>query len=438
MSYNNQVPRKIVDSMLDLLNDTGFWDKPKKLNADWVLSHRVLVVSESRWADFSTVLLERFHEQLSDYIPNEEKRYSFIIYYLLYVTCDHFGAVKSIRKKLYGEKPDGGEYHGHVYHLGIDKNVEDLYVQEYWEALHNMKFGLVVGNPPYNDDKYIKFVMEGHKFASGYSLWITPDSWRFNEKSKIFKDFRDNIFPYIYKLNSGTSKDIFPSIAPMTIDWYLITKTEHEDKFINSVKAVKFNILDSLDSEIRLIKEKVVNNSSFISMTDTVKSRFIPCNFCRTKIPDFGEKNFPPSVLDNKSPIIMTATNNTYHVNIDCIKPEARLTVNKYSLYTTAWIQENFVSHINDPYNIEYGKNLTLYIGDKDECEYAQSYYSCKLIWFLVYGIFGVRAIHSRYFQFVPQPAAFDHIFTDEELYQKYNITDEEIKVIESVIRERS
>jgi translation elongation factor P/translation initiation factor 5A len=29
------------------------------------------------------------------------------------------------------------------------------------------------------------------------------------------------------------------------------------------------------------------------------------------------------------------------------------------------------------------------------------------------------------------------HIFTDQELYEEYNLTDEEINIIESVIKER-
>lgn len=39
--------------------------------------------------------------------------------------------------------------------------------------------------------------------------------------------------------------------------------------------------------------------------------------------------------------------------------------------------------------------------------------------------------------RFVPDPCAFDHIFTDQELYEKYQLTDEEINIIESVIKER-
>jgi hypothetical protein len=40
--------------------------------------------------------------------------------------------------------------------------------------------------------------------------------------------------------------------------------------------------------------------------------------------------------------------------------------------------------------------------------------------------------------RFVPDPGAFDHIFTDEELYKKYELTQNEIDIIESVIKERN
>ena len=39
--------------------------------------------------------------------------------------------------------------------------------------------------------------------------------------------------------------------------------------------------------------------------------------------------------------------------------------------------------------------------------------------------------------RYVPEPEAFDHIFTDTELYEKYDLTSEEIAIIESIIKER-
>lgn len=43
----------------------------------------------------------------------------------------------------------------------------------------------------------------------------------------------------------------------------------------------------------------------------------------------------------------------------------------------------------------------------------------------------------NTWWHFVPDPESFDHIFTDAELYKKYNLTLEEINIIESVIKER-
>ena len=51
-------------------------------------------------------------------------------------------------------------------------------------------------------------------------------------------------------------------------------------------------------------------------------------------------------------------------------------------------------------------------------------------------GLTGI-ATSDNWWRFVPDPGAFDHIFTDQELYKKYNLTDEEISIIESVIKER-
>ena len=65
------------------------------------------------------------------------------------------------------------------------------------------------------------------------------------------------------------------------------------------------------------------------------------------------------------------------------------------------------------------------------------SYFETKLMSFLFYlGVCGAT-ITKEFFRFIPDPGKFDHIFTDAELYKKYNLTDEEIEIIESVIKER-
>lgn len=61
-----------------------------------------------------------------------------------------------------------------------------------------------------------------------------------------------------------------------------------------------------------------------------------------------------------------------------------------------------------------------------------------KFIRFIAFTkIDGQQPKFRELYNHIPDPGAFDHIFTDEELYKKYNLTDDEIKLIESVIKER-
>ena len=90
----------------------------------------------------------------------------------------------------------------------------------------------------------------------------------------------------------------------------------------------------------------------------------------------------------------------------------------------------------------KYKKNAdtTLLISFDNEYQadsYIQ-YINTRLIRFLFFiSCCGMHLNNEYSWRFVPDPGAFDHIFTDEELYKKYNLTDDEIKLIESVIKER-
>lgn len=73
-----------------------------------------------------------------------------------------------------------------------------------------------------------------------------------------------------------------------------------------------------------------------------------------------------------------------------------------------------------------------------EEAISTKSYYDTKLVRFIMLTSLTTSSIgNAEAFRFVPDPGAFDHIFTDEELYKKYNLTDGEINIIESVIKER-
>lgn len=46
------------------------------------------------------------------------------------------------------------------------------------EKFKRMDFDVVVGNPPYNNDMYLDFVMQGHTLSKQFTLMITPAKWQ--------------------------------------------------------------------------------------------------------------------------------------------------------------------------------------------------------------------------------------------------------------------
>ena len=158
MSNIKFVPDDVVDSMLSMLDDKDFFKPPRtkiELNK-WILDHRCLVVSESQEAEFSSILMKRFNECLSGIIPDDGQRKHFIMQYLLFVTCDSFECGFAIRDKLYNDV--SMLYNVYDFDIVNEPQCASLAIS-YRKELLNMKFGLVIGNPPYNNDMYIDFVI---------------------------------------------------------------------------------------------------------------------------------------------------------------------------------------------------------------------------------------------------------------------------------------
>ena len=105
-------------------------------------------------------------------------------------------------------------------------------------------------------------------------------------------------------------------------------------------------------------------------------------------------------------------------------------------------VQVTCKANIYDTENKETNKSSVAYTSFSSdnliECESFNSYIDTKFVRFLVMiGFCTTGCFKDETWRFVPDPGKFDHIFTDAELYKKYNLTDEEIAIIESVIKER-
>ena len=275
------------------------------------------------------------------------------------------------------------------------------------EKFKQMDFDVVVGNPPYNNDMYLSFVMIGHKLAKQFTLMITPAKWQ--AKGGGQNDlFRKEIVPYMSKIvYYPDSRDVFNIQLQGGISYYICTKQIEVNKQLNVFcsinKQLESNETESCDgtiifsSKVRGIVDKLNTGNKLLYQKD---------------------RN-----LDKKYVVAITnvyvgggflskSTGNTLML----IQPYKQTSKYKRNADTTLLIS----------FDNEYQAD-----------SYIQ-YINTRLIRFLFFiSCCGMHLNNEYSWRFVPDPGAFDHIFTDEELYKKYNLTDDEIKLIESVIKER-
>ena len=279
-----------------------------------------------------------------------------------------------------------------------------------------MKFDVVIGNPPYNNDMYIPFVEMGYQLATECSVFITPAKWQAKGGQKN-EAFRQNIVPYMSKIvYYPDCSDIFDINEYSGITYYIIDRCIHHEKIILN----------------RSNKNERLNS-------DVVRSNISPLN----------------NIGNN---IVQRLNTHTHIFNIDEHKKYAVVGVNRFAAergskgtyqaygtisYTTknsAVIREARIIDTKDKDTELSTADIIVFTSDiKDECESFISLTKTKFFRFMLFiNINGSSPVYSEEtWRFVPDPGAFDHIFTDGELYKKYNLTEEEIGIIESVIKER-
>ena len=114
-------------------------------------------------------------------IPDEKDRKQYIIEKQL------FGICPDTMCKLASTRILCGAVNANCNIISLDNNYTNIitntdksFLYETLEREFNdmKRFGVVIGNPPYNNDAYLEFVQVGHKLASKYTVMITPAKWQ--------------------------------------------------------------------------------------------------------------------------------------------------------------------------------------------------------------------------------------------------------------------
>lgn len=343
-----------------------------------------------------------------------------------------------------------------------DRELMEVYAYELIHTLHperifDMKFDVIIGNPPYQLNVgvekenyavpiYQKFVEQAKKLNPRYLSMIIPARWYAGGRGlDSFRDtfLHDNRVVELHDYPNST--DCFPSVDIAGGICYFLWNRDHgQDCKVVVHKG------DRIASEmVRPLLEKKMN--SFIRQNEAVS--------ILQKVQEWGEPTFD-SLVSPQTPFGFVSSFKDFsenriangvkyytyghvgYVKEDLIKKNREL-VAPHKVYISAAYGERGpypYFFLGKPF---YGEpnsccsQTYLVVGPFDSkqfCENVMQYMSTKFFRCMVMMKKNAQHNMSYVFACVPQQDFSKH-WTDEELYAKYGISEEEIAFIDSMIR---
>lgn len=448
-------PWDTVENMLDLIPE-DFWTPDVTILDMYCKSGRFLVGA------FRKLYNSPYLAYLS-----ESERTLHILNKQLFGLCSDMTCMLLSEANLYGYAQYGKKHIKLVdtydYNSVVKQRKDGIINRTLEGKFGQMKFDLVIGNPPYNKDAYIDFVEIGHKLATQYSCWVTPAKWQAKADKKN-DTFRKEIVPYMSKIVFfPDTHNVFNVSEWGGISQYIVDKNRQAEKEIKTICngshyiESRFEQHDELNPvlynrKLLQIIGKVgtlgggFKQSLYVKNTDHGESCIAGTLGFKRQI-FTGEQDRGETTMNNKYVEVMQgdkvvgyrAISDLYTtINLDKYKVITTIIVSGSADIKDGHFQRYFNAYAIGPYQVPKGSFPVLkYFDTLEEAQSFLSYTKTFLFRFLFsLGVCGTT-LTKEFFRFIPDPVKYDHIFTDEELYKKYNLTQDEINIIESVIKER-
>ena len=320
----------------------------------------------------------------------------------------------------------------------------------------NMNFDVIIGNPPYQMGDgggngssatpiYQQFIQQAMKMNPQYLCMIVPSRWFAGGRG--LDDFRDEMLndKRLKEIHDHpNASDLFPGVEVKgginyfrwqnDYDGECLVKTYEKGECVSEMKRplkedntevfVRYNEAIPILRKVQAFQEK--SFSEFVSSQKPFGLR----TFVRGKKESFSDS------------VILYQSKGIGYINKDEISNNNNwVNLHKIFISYVYGAGEGFPHQIlNKPI---YGKpnsactETYLVIGpfaNKERCDNIISYINTRFFRFLVLLIKNTQSAPKRVYQFVPQQK-FDKPWTDEELYEKYGLTEEEIAYIEKMVR---
>lgn len=350
--------------------------------------------------------------------------------------------------------------------------------EKYLKILSDMKFDAIVGNPPYQlidggnaaSDAgapiYHKFVQLSKLFKPYFISMIIPSKWMVGGRSELssfleemksdkhilfLKDYRNDraIFPMAhndggicYFLWDSSKRNPEVSYSHVTMEGLVVNKktllkNKYSDYIIRDTRILPildriFTTEESL-SETNRFSSIVSKTRPFGLRKDIFNS---PDNYPKSKlsmekysgsVKVYGVKGRKGGAKRTSGYITLADITDKYNA------------INKYKIFFTTTYSSDAVT---PPDYIKAGKKelcteTFLLIGpfvSIKERESCASYMNTNFFRFLLFVGHGTMQVNPKVFSYIPLQD-FSKPWTDEELYAKYGLTDEEIQFIETMIK---
>jgi len=330
---------------------------------------------------------------------------------------------------------------------------------------YQMKFDVVIGNPPYQEDDggaqasskpiYQYFVKEAKKLSNSKVSLIIPARWYTGGKGlSSFRNEMLNDDRISLLVDYPNGKDVFPNVKIEGGVCYFVWDKEHSGdvtvKTYEETLSVMKRPMVEQDSDIFIrynelvtVLRKVKNygESSFSQFVSPRKPFGLTTN---QKLNKEKSRNNDVLVYGNKSVGYVPSTDitsNTDLINKDKI----------YISYAYGMGDQKLVQVLNKPFipkNPSVCTETYLVIGpfNKEvDLEYVIKYMKTKFFRALVYIVKNTQHATRRVYEFVPNQdftQNSDILWNklipeiDQQLYKKYNLNEEEIEFIETHIKE--
>lgn len=441
---------------------------------------------------FLLLIYSELMQGLVEAIPDPELRSQHILGRMIYGISPSVETALISRKTLYGDWSTQGNI---KVIAGYKNDTGKRTFSNISKEFNGMKFDVVIGNPPYNNDMYLDFVTLAHQLSSKYTCMITPAKWQAKTDGKPAgsktpdknEQFRKNIVPYmsdiVYYLDSHELFDIgeFGGIS------YFLTRnsisTEKNVKIMcNNSDIISTQSFEKHDeTSVVLLSHKILSiigkvgqlgegfkQSLYVKNTDhgetSIMGKLGFKRFTYTSEQERGEKLKQAGYVE-----VMQGPKVTGYKAIDELFTTKNL--DKYKIITPIIISGStdvgtdgklkryFNAYKIGPYQVPKGSFPVLkYFDTSTEADSFVSFTKTRLFMFLLgFAVCGTT-LTKEFFRFVPDPNDWTCTYVDAphpgvtpdskgiytldgvkycSLYARYNLDQGDINIIESVIKER-